>query len=132
MIKQHVIKQRKHIREVLVYGAVGIAALVVQDVIYWICHRYLGIFPSVAMIFGSIGGMIVAYLGHVKYTFKKHRYSKREMAKFLITSMIGMAINVGGVRFITKVLLLSPAWGLAPTFVAPFVTFVISKFWAFR
>jgi hypothetical protein len=52
--------------------------------------------------------------------------------KFLVTSIIGMAINVGGVRFITKVLLLSPDWGLAPTLIAPFVTFLISKFWAFR
>ena len=133
MIKQHVKKiKRRHVREVLVYGAVGISALIIQDLIYWIAHRYFGVFPSVAMILGSIGGMLIAYVGHIKYTFKKHRYSKREFVKFLVTSMIGMAINVGGVRFITKVLLLSPDWGLAPTLIAPFVTFLISKFWAFR
>ncbi len=132
MIKQHVkIAHHKHIREILVYGMVGIAALIVQDLIYWFAHRN-GVFPSVAMILGNIGGMFIAYFGHIKYTFKKERYSKREFAKFVITSGIGLLINVGGVRFITKVLLLSPTWGLIPTFITPFITFLISKFWAFR
>jgi putative flippase GtrA len=133
MIKQHVKKiQRRHIREIVVYGMVGITALVVQDLIYWAAHHYYGVFPSVAMILGNIGGMFIAYVGHIKFTFKKERYSKREFVKFVITSGIGLLINVGGVRFITKVLLLSPVWGLAPTLVTPFITFLISKFWAFR
>lgn len=132
MIREHVRKRKKHIREVIVYGMVGVTALIVQDILYWVCHRYFGIFPSVSMILGSLAGMVVAYIGHVKYTFKKHRYSKREFVKFLVTSMVGMCINVGGVRFITKVLLLTPDWGLVPTLIAPFVTFLISKFWAFR
>ena len=68
----------------------------------------------------------------LKIIEKKERYSKREFVKFVITSGLGLLINVGGVRFITKVLLLSPVWGLAPTFVTPFITFLISKFWAFR
>lgn len=132
MIKQHVKSaHRKHLREILVYGMVGVAALIVQDAIYWLAHRN-GMFPSVAMILGNVGGMFVAYFGHIKYTFKKERYSKREFAKFVITSGIGLLINVGGVRFITKVLLLSPTWGLVPTFITPFITFLISKFWAFR
>jgi putative flippase GtrA len=75
MIKQHVKNRRKHIREVIVYGMVGVSALVVQDIIYWVCHHYFGVFPSIAMIIGSAGGMLIAYFGHVKYTFKKHRYS---------------------------------------------------------
>lgn len=133
MIKNHVKKiHRHHIRELMVYGVVGITALGVQDLIYWVAHRYYGVFPSVSMIMGNIGGMFVAYVGHIKFTFKKERYSKREFLKFVITSGIGLLINVGGVRFITKVLLLSPAWGLAPTFVTPFITFLVSKFWAFR
>lgn len=132
MIKQHVKQvKRKHIREIMIYGFVGIAALIVQDAIYWLAHRN-GVFPSVAMIMGNVGGMFVAYFGHIKYTFKKERYSKREFVKFFITSAIGLMINVGGVRFITKVLLLTPAWGLLPTFITPFITFLISKFWAFR
>ena len=93
MIKQHVKKiKRRHVREVLVYGAVGISALIIQDLIYWIAHRYFGVFPSVAMVLGSIGGMFVAYVGHIKYTFKKQielkfkwiRYSPCQVSKCII------------------------------------------------
>jgi putative flippase GtrA len=133
MIRHHVKKiKRRHIREILVYGIVGVSALVVQDLLYWVAHRYFAVFPSVAMMLGTLAGMVVAYFGHIKFTFKKHRYSKSEFVKFVVTALIGLVINVGGVRFITKVLFLSPSWGLAPTFVTPVITFIISKFWAFR
>lgn len=133
MIKEHVRKiKRHHIREVLVYGLVGIAALVVQDLIYWVMHRYFAVFPSVAMILGNFGGMFVAYYGHIRFTFKKRRYSRSEFVKFMVVSGVGLCVNVGGVRIITKVLMLSPSWGLLPTFITPFITFLINKFWAFR
>lgn len=133
MIHQHVKRVgRKHIREVVIYGIVGLSALVIQDLIYWVLHKYYLIFPSIAMIIGNIGGMLVAYTGHIKFTFKKHRFSKAEFSKFVITSMIGLCFNVLGVRVLTKIFLLAPKYGLLPTFIAPIITFLISKFWAFR
>ena len=133
MIHQHVKRiKRQHIREVVIYGIVGVMAVLVQDSLYWLLHRYFQVYPSVSMILGNLGGMVVGYLGHIKFTFKKSRSSKREFSKYLITSLIGLSLNVGGVRIITKVLQLSPLWGILPTFVTPFITFLISKFWAFR
>ena len=133
MIHQHVKRiRRKHVKEIMVYGIVGVTALIVQDLIYYCLHKYFGVFPSVSMIFGNFGGMLVSYYGHIKFTFKKHRFSKREFSKFVVTSFIGLCINVGGVRILTKVFMLSPEYGLIPTLVSPFVTFLISKFWAFR
>lgn len=133
MIHQHVKKiKRKHIREIVVYGMVGLTALTVQDFTYYVLHRYIGIFPSAAMILGNFCGMIIAYYGHIKFTFKKHRFSKTEFTKFVVTSIIGLCINVGGVRILTKVFLLSPEYGLLPTLITPLITFLISKFWAFR
>lgn len=133
MIKQHVqrIYANKHFREMLIYGFVGIAALVVQDLIYLIAPHF-GVYPTVAMIIGNFAGMFIAYFGHTKFTFKKHRFSKREFIKFGVTSCVGLIINAGGVRIITKVLMLDHLWGLIPTFISPIVTFLISKFWAFR
>ena len=133
MIHQHVKKvSQKHIRELITYGIVGLTALFTQDLIYLALHKYYGVFPSVAMIVGNIGGMLVAYVGHIKFTFQKHRFSKTEFSKFVVTSMIGLCFNVLGVRILTKVFLLSPGYGLLPTFIAPIITFLISKFWAFR
>jgi putative flippase GtrA len=134
MIKKHVsrVYQNKHFREMCVYGFVGIVALIVQDLIYLIAPKF-GVFPTVAMIIGNFAGMFIAYFGHTKLTFKKtHHFSKREFTRFLVTSCVGLLINVGGVRIITKVLGMDHLWGLLPTFISPIVTFLISKFWAFR
>jgi len=132
VIHQHVKKTKSdHFKQLVVYGLVGGSALVVQDIIYYVAHKY-GVFPSVAMGMGTIGGMFVAYFGHIKYTFKKGAYTRREFIKFVITSLIGLVLNVGSVRIIIKVLELNPTWGLVPTLITPFITFLISKFWAFK
>lgn len=133
MIKDHVknIHQNQHIREIAIYGAVGICALIIQDIIFLVAPNF-GMYPTVAMIIGNFVGMFVSYYGHSKFTFKKTKYSKREFIKFSITALIGLVINAGSVRVITKVFMLDHTWGLLPTFITPFITYLISKFWAFR
>lgn len=133
MIKRHVRKlyQNKHTREIMIYGIVGICSLIVQDILFIALSHY-GMFPTVAMIIGNFTAMFVSYYGHSKFTFKKHKFSKREFVKFTITSTIGLILNAGGVRLITKVFMMNHLWGLLPTFITPIVTFLISKFWAFR
>lgn len=133
MIKEHVktIQKNQHLREILIYGVVGISALIAQDIIFLLGPSF-GVYPTVAMIVGNLVGMFISYYGHSKFTFQKSRYSKREFIKFAITSMVGLVINAGSVRIITKVLMLDHTWGLLPTFITPIITFLISKFWAFR
>ncbi|MDD3266225.1 MAG: GtrA family protein [Burkholderiales bacterium] len=133
MIRKHVqrIQRNKHMREMFIYGLVGISALIMQDAIFLIGPKF-GIYPTIAMIIGNLVGMFISYYGHSKFTFRKSSYSKREFIKFAITSIIGLIINASGVRIITKVLMLNHIWGLLPTFITPIITFLISKFWAFR
>jgi putative flippase GtrA len=124
--------KRHHIREVAVYGIVGGGAWVTQTVIFVLAIK-LYIFPSISMILGTAGGFFVSYFGHTHLTFRKtHRFSHTEFVKFMVTSIIGLCINVGGVRIITKVLLLEPIYGIIPTIFTPVLTFLISKFWAFK
>lgn len=121
-----------HFREIFIYGMVGGMAWVVQTVMYLLLTR-VSIFPSVAMIIGTAGGSIVSYFGHTRFTFQKeHKFSRSEFIKFIVTSIIGVCINIGGVRLITKVLLLHSDYAVIPTIFTPLVTFLISKFWAFK
>ncbi len=130
---KRVIKKVKmrHVREIVVYGIVGSSALLLQTIMYvFLIHVH--VFPSIAMMVGTFSGMILSYFGHVKFTFKKNKFSHREFVKFAITSCIGLVLNVASVRIITKVLLLNPHYAIIPTLFTPLVTFLISKFWAFR
>lgn len=122
----------RHAVEVLTYLFVGGSAWMVQTIVYVLLLK-IHVFPSVAMIFGNFAGMFVSYFGHTKYTFKKtHKFSHKEFIKFMVTSTIGLGINVSGVRIITKVLMLNPHYAIIPTIFTPAVTFLISKFWAFK
>lgn len=122
----------RHIREVIVYGAVGGFSWVVQTICY-VLFVHLHVFPSIAMIIGSTAGMITSYFGHVRFTFQKtHKFSHNEFVKFMITSIIGLVFNVLGVRVVTKILHLNPHYAIIPTIFTPALTFLISKFWAFR
>lgn len=123
---------RRHAIEAFTYLCVGGTAWVVQTLMY-VSLFHIHIFPSVAMILGNFAGFLVSYFGHVRFTFKRtHRFSHTEFIKFLITSVIGLCINVGGVRIITKVLMLHPGYAIIPTIFTPGITFLISKFWAFK
>lgn len=124
-------QNKRHLIEVVIYGLVGVIAWSCQTTLY-ILLVDIKIFPSVAMIFGYLGGFIVAYLGHVKYTFKKERFHHKEFTKYFIVAAIGLVLNVSMVRIITKVLLLNPKLAIIPTLITPLITFLISKFWAFK
>lgn len=122
----------KHAIEVFTYLLVGGSAWLVQTIVYVLLLK-VNIFPSVSMIAGNVAGMFVSYFGHTKYTFKKtHKFSHKEFTKFAVTSVAGLFINVASVRIITKVLHLHPHYAILPTLFTPAITFLISKFWAFK
>lgn len=124
--------KRKHAVELLTYALVGGSAWLMQTIIYFAAIK-VHIFPSVSMILGNFGGFLVSYFGHVKFTFKRtHKFSRSEFIKFAVTSIIGLVFNVCGVRIVTKVLLWGPELGVLPTILTPGITFLISKFWAFK
>lgn len=122
----------RHMMELCKYGLVGGSAWIVQSIVYLVLVR-LSIFPSIGMVIGTILGFIVSYFGHTKFTFQKdHKFSRNEFIKSIITSFIGLACNIGGVRLITKVLMLNPDYAILPTIFTPLITFLISKYWAFK
>ncbi len=123
---------RRHAIELFTYAFVGGSAWLVQTLIYF-CAIRVHIFPSVAMILGNFAGKVVAYFGHVRFTFKRsHKFSHKEFIKYLVTSIIGLCFNVGCVRIMTKVFMVDPHYAILPTILTPLLTFIISKFWAFK
>ncbi|MBY0378966.1 MAG: GtrA family protein [Burkholderiales bacterium] len=123
---------RRHIKQVLVYGVVGLVALVVQMSLYLILCR-VGLFPLYATLIGAVIGMFVAYCGHVRYTFeKKHKFSKSEFIKYILTACFGVLFNIVSVYILITLLKLHSDFGVIPMILSPGITFIINKFWSFK
>ncbi len=124
--------KRHHIKQVIVYGVVGVAALLVQVVLYFILCR-LSVNPLYANFIGNGMGVIVGYKGHTKFTFERtHKFSQKEFIKYVVTALIGLAINSISVYVLVTLLKYHSDVGLIPMFITPGITFLISKFWAFK
>ena len=124
--------KKKILIQLLIYGVVGGIAWVVQTISYVVGLK-LRLYPSISMIIGSGLGMIVAYQGHVRFTFnKKNKFSHKEFIKFAFTSLLGLCFNIASVRIITKVLKIDPHYAIIPTLLTPILTFLLSKIWAFK
>ena len=124
--------RKKHLKQIILYGVIGVIALLLQMLVYTsLC--YLKLIPSIASIFGSISGMIFGYFGHTKYTFEKtHKFSHKEFIKYIITGVICLSINGVSIYILTNILNYSSHIGLLPMFLTPLISFIISKFWAFK
>ncbi|MCE2705473.1 MAG: GtrA family protein [Proteobacteria bacterium] len=122
----------RHIKQVLIYGLVGVAALVTQLVSYlFLCK--LNMYPLYANFTGGVLGVLVGYKGHTKYTFERtHKFSHQEFIKYIITAIIGILINSLGVYILVNVLKYSSSVAVLPMLATPGITFIINKFWAFK
>lgn len=134
------------IYEIAIYGAVGLTALITQDLCYLllmsmqkylICKQNYCIqinknLAMIAMFIGNMLGMLIAYEGHNKFTFKKNKKTYKEFIKFFITSIIGLSFNLVSTFLLINIMRLNHSVGLIPTLIAPIITFIISKFWVFK
>lgn len=131
---KQIIKKVKlhHVRQIAIYGVVGLTALAAQSVSYLIlCDIHIS--PLLANVVGNVLGMILSYHGHTRYTFaRKHRFERAEFMKYGATSLIGLGISSLGIYIVVHLLKLNSSLGVIPMALTPGITFLISKFWAFR
>lgn len=122
----------RHIRQVFIYGLVGVVALVTQLFTYLTLCK-LKMYPLYANFIGGILGVLVGYKGHTQYTFEKtHKFSRREFVKYILTSIIGIFINSISVYLLIDIFKYGSNIGIIPMLLTPGVTFIINKFWAFK
>jgi putative flippase GtrA len=118
--------------EIMTYAIVGICAWICQTIVF-IIGIHSNISPGIAMVFGNISGLFVAYFGHVRLTFKrKHKFLRNEFIKFMSTAIFGLLLNLTSVKIITQLLHLDPHYSIIPTIITPLLTFLLSKFWTFK
>lgn len=120
--------------QVVRYGMVGVVAVVVHIIVALIVHKLLQVNPFWSNAAGVFAGFITAYLGHYHYSFKDPNDHSSSLPRFAITSMIGLLLQQLGVLKLVNQYQLDYATQALPVLmvVVPAVTFLLSKFWAFR
>ena len=119
--------------QLLKFCIVGVSGYVVNLVVYFVMMHWLGTDYIVA----AIGAFLIAWLNNFvlnrQWTFPQHGTSPvRQAIKYLIVSLIGLAVNlmilwgivhVGGDTLVAQT--------IAIVAVTP-ITFVLTRGWAFR
>jgi len=121
------------VREINVFGLVGVAATAVQVGVSLAAHQLLGLGAWPATLVGYAAAVGISYLGNSLFTFRKRALHGPQFARFAVISSAGLAVNLGVVFVATRAFGLPYALAQIPVvMIVPASTFLMSKFWAFR
>jgi putative flippase GtrA len=119
------------------FGIVGMLATATHVGLMVVMVEWFGWRPLIAN-FGAFGvAFVVSFVGHYRWTFADQRAAGPEswrgpLARFIVMSLTGLALNSLAVFMVVDVLGLSYVYALAiMVSVVPAILFVIGKFWAF-
>jgi putative flippase GtrA len=115
------------------FGVVGFSASIVNFVIVIFLVELFHMYPLLANLFAFFTAFIVSYIGHRYWTFahKDHRFIKC-MPKFFITALLSLTVSEGLYYFMLRYKVSYEIGLLLVIVIVAFLSFTLSKFWAFR
>ena len=121
-----------HVREVLIFGAVGVAATGTHAAAALIAHNLGGLSALGANLVGYLAAVLVSYLGNAWFTFGKPARYAGQFARFLAVSLLALGMNQLIVYYCTSLL----GWPFTLTLglvvvLVPIFSFLMAKLWAF-
>ncbi len=122
------------IRQVVRFGLVGAAAAATHFVVAVACVRALALDPQIANVAGFLIAFGVSFLGQWRWTFGAHGAPlMRALPSYFLVSFGGFAANAAAYRWLLTHTSLRYDVALAAVLVAvAAMTFLLSRFWAFR
>lgn len=119
-------------RQVVTFALVGGAATGTHVVAALAAHEIGGLAPLSANFVGYTSAVMVSYLGNAYLTFKRPALHGPQFIKFIVVSLMALALNQLIVYYCTHIMDWRFAWALIPTVVlVPLFTFIMSRLWAF-
>jgi putative flippase GtrA len=121
------------VREINLFAVIGATATAINYVAALAAQQLLHLGPLPAGVVGYAAAVGVSYFGNSLLTFRRPALHGPQFARFAVTSLVGLVINLGLV-FVGTHTLGWPLWkALIPVvLIVPASTFVMAKFWAFR
>lgn len=134
---------RSLVQQLMRFGVVGILATLMHAVAFHLLHTRYNFSSIPANLISFALAFALSYLGHLKWTFaptatpavKQGRpaQQKQTLSRFLATALLGLSVNMLAGWLIVDYAQLSHYYFLAVViFCTPALTFILSKYWAFR
>jgi putative flippase GtrA len=120
-------------RELLRFGAVGLAATAVHFALLTLLVEAAGLPPPAANGAAFLGALGVTYLGQSLWVFPgRSRHGPRQMLRFAASLAIGFGANVAIMALSVQVLGLGYRAGFVlAVLLVPALSFVVNRFWVF-
>jgi putative flippase GtrA len=122
----------KIIRQLIVFGLVGVVATVTHYLVALFCHESLIINLYVSNLLGYCSAVAVSYFGHGRYTFQV-TLNQHIFRRFVVVSISAFLASEGILAALENALQFPHRISLAVVVLTiPFITFLLSKIWVFR
>ncbi|MBN1378408.1 MAG: GtrA family protein [Gammaproteobacteria bacterium] len=123
---------RRILRQLFVFGLVGITATVTHYLVALFCHEGLKINLYVCNLIGYSSAVAVSFFGHGRYTFQI-TLSQDIFRRFVVVSVATFLASEGMLAALENSMQLSHRISLAVVVLTiPVITFLLNKMWVFR
>ena len=120
-------------RQLWRFAGVGVVVTIVHMLVAMLAKTGLGLPAQMANLSGFSVALCMSYVGHAFITFKATTDHARQMPRFVITAVAGLATSSAITYLVYS--LLGGSFALAMVVMAlvvPPVTYVVSKYWVFN
>lgn len=117
---------------VLRFGVVGIAATLIYVVAAMFADEWLGFTVVAGAIFGQAASTAVSYFGHLYYSFRVKSDHRVFLWRFVLVSLLTLALNVGVSWVLTQVFGASHRIAIiVVAILIPITNYLCNRFWVF-
>ncbi len=121
-----------HSNQKLRFIVVGLISTAVHFVVFTLCYKVFNLGIVASTIFGFMTSLVVAYCLNYWITFKSKRIHTSSFPRYLATTLIGLAWNIGLMLFFVEYMAFHYAFAFVCMSAVVMVNnYVLSKFWAF-
>jgi protoporphyrinogen oxidase/putative flippase GtrA len=80
-------------RHMLLYGVIGVSAIVVDVLVFMVMFNLVGVHPVIATIISVTTAMVYAFLLNAFYNFGTKDYVKKRLISYATVSMLGLLLS---------------------------------------
>ena len=131
------VKNKKQIRELVMYGICGALSTVLDIGIFWFLANVVCLHYLVANAIAWVLAVIFSFLANKYYVFESRSFKRevwvKEATEFFGSRGLACGIDMGGMYLLVSVMCINKNYAkLIVTLVVIVINYVLSKFWIFK